>query len=119
MPTKKLYSKGQLRLQILRVLEDEPETRNCDILLTIKIWVRFYPGLIDKNSDGKWAVRLKNIFELPREDNIKRIRAKIQNEEWKFLPTRWEVAKRRKLEEDRWRVELGYEPRMTSPTPTQ
>jgi len=54
------------------------------------------------------CVRLEYIKELPREDHVKRIRAKIQNEEGRLLPTRWEVAKQRKIEEQKWRAFMGY-----------
>ena len=54
------------------------------------------------------SVMLKELFELPREDNIKRIRAKIQNDEKRLLPTKWEVARKRGILEDEWRVAMGY-----------
>lgn len=41
----------------------------------------------DWEIDGVYFVSLGKLFDLPREDNIKRIRAKIQNEEKLFLPT--------------------------------
>lgn len=47
-------------------------------------------------------IDLKTIIELPREDNIKRVRAKIQNEEHKYLPTTEEVRKQRKISEEEW-----------------
>lgn len=49
-------------------------------------------------------VELGSIINLPREDNIKRIRAKIQNEEHKYLPTTLEVARQRKIAEEDWRA---------------
>ena len=49
-------------------------------------------------------VELKNIMDLPREDNVKRIRAKFQNEEKKYLPTTLEVARQRKISEEEWRA---------------
>lgn len=52
----------------------------------------------------KPMVELGKIMELPREDNIKRIRAKIQNEEHKYLPTTLEVARQRKINEEDWKA---------------
>lgn len=49
-------------------------------------------------------VQLKDIFDLPREDNIKRIRAKIQNEEHRYLPTTPEIRKQRQISELDWRA---------------
>jgi len=54
------------------------------------------------------CIELKNLFDLPREDNIKRIRATIQNYEGRYLPTSWEVAKKRGIEENKWRSFIGY-----------
>lgn len=52
----------------------------------------------------KSLVELAKIVDLPREDHIKRIRAKIQNEEKKFLPTTEEVRRQRKISEEDWRA---------------
>ena len=49
------------------------------------IWYKFHNSKLVKLDDGTQAVRLKDLFDLPREDNIKRLRAKIQNEEHKFF----------------------------------
>ena len=90
-------------------LEENPsyrgvEARNSDIALTILIWQRWY-NVSDK-SDG--VIHLHRLFDLPREDNIKRIRAIIQNVEHKFYPTKWEIAKKRNIERERWEQGLGY-----------
>ena len=61
----------------------------------------------DKNNSG--YIYLKDLFELPREDNIKRVRAKIQNEEHKFLPTDFKIMKKRKSASKTWREYLGYD----------
>lgn len=52
----------------------------------------------------KPLIELGKIMDLPREDNIKRIRAKIQNEEHKYLPTTLEVARQRKISEEEWKA---------------
>jgi hypothetical protein len=66
-------------------------------------------------------VKLKNLYELPREDNIKRIRAKLQEEALKriekgviigdelyYLPTITEVARKRQINAILWEKILGY-----------
>lgn len=55
----------------------------------------------------KECVLLEDLFDLPREDNVKRIRAKF-NEEGLYLPTSEEVAKRRNMNIPEWREAMGY-----------
>lgn len=95
-----------LKKHVLAVLESTPKSRDSDQYLTLCIWNRYYGSrLIELDIQGEKVkvVPLKSIMDLPREDNVKRIRAKIQNEEGKFLPTSLEVAKQRKINEDVWR----------------
>jgi folate-dependent phosphoribosylglycinamide formyltransferase PurN len=54
------------------------------------------------------TIALKNLKHVPSQDDVKRLRAKIQNEEHKYLPTSLEVAKRRGFAEEKWREYLGY-----------
>lgn len=90
---------------IYQILREHPESRNSDSWLTCKLWATFYPTKIKRDADGKNpSVALKDILDLPREDHIKRIRAIIQNEEGKFLPTSLEVARQRKINEETWRT---------------
>lgn len=113
-----------LKGQVKYCLEEYPETRNSDITLTIAIWKVFFPQHLFKvdglrETDGvQQAILLKNLFELPREDNIKRVRAHFQNDKKILLPTVWEVAKGRGIAEDEWRVAMGYPTRITSGTET-
>jgi hypothetical protein len=78
-----------------------PKTRNSDIELTIEIWKRFYPNYI-KDAGGVEVVPLRALYELPREDNVKRLRAFIQNTEGRLPPTTWEVAKQRGINKEIW-----------------
>ena len=94
------------------VLETIPESRDSDITLTIEIWKRFYPDKIKIAKNGEYGVYLNDLFTLPREDAIKRHRAKIQNDFMKFLPTTLEVARQRKLNEEVWRARMG-QPKFT------
>lgn len=97
----KLYEK------VLEILKDNPESRNSDIRLTMDVWIRYHDSRLFEH-DEKRAVYLKDLYDLPREDHVKRIRAKIQNDEKKYPPTQWEIAKRRGFLEDEWRVLMGY-----------
>lgn len=101
-------------------LRDFPETRNSDISLMIKIWSIYYPQKIYTSASSivshhtvspsidNRLVCLNDLFYLPSQDAIKRWRAKIQNEEYQYIPTEWAVARRRNFEEQRWREALGY-----------
>lgn len=92
----------KLHDQVIACLEDMPETRNSDITLTIAIWRRFYPQYV---VDG--SVQLSDLYTLPREDNIKRVRAKL-NADGKYYPSILEVALHRRIKEDDWRKFMGY-----------
>lgn len=72
---------NNLKQKILWILSEDEQSRNSDIRLTQMIWYKFYNSKIINLDDGTKAVRLRDLFDLPREDNIKRVRAKIQNEE--------------------------------------
>ena len=86
-----------------------PQTRNSDIELTIRLWKEYYPQRIIKNNkNDQDYVALKDLFDLPREDNIKRVRAKIQNEEGKLLPTEWKIAEQRGMEQDKWHKAMAF-----------
>lgn len=100
--------RGVLEQQIIKVLESDPQSRNSDIRLTQLVWGRFYNDLLTV-IEGETYVDLNSLFELPREDNIKRIRAKIQNVTKKYLPTDPAVAQKRGWEEQEWREYLGYQ----------
>jgi hypothetical protein len=99
--------KQKLETQILHCLEKYPDTRNDDIVLTRVIWQVFYSHLIQGEGKSKFVL-LIDLNKLPREDNVKRIRAKIQNEQKKFPPTEYAVAKKRGWAEQEWRNYLGY-----------
>lgn len=105
-----------LQDKILNCLKSYPETRDSDITLMIKIWEDYHSDMLAR-SGGELYVKLDRLYDLPREDNIKRYRAKIQNEEHKYLPTTWEIAKARKINEEIWRRELGYAPKVKESEP--
>lgn len=94
-----------LKNMVELVLEDNPvfagvEARNSDIALTILIWRRWY-GVEN-------GIALGRLFHLPREDNVKRVRAVLQNVEHKYLPTDPSILIKRGIEEAYWFDALGY-----------
>lgn len=97
-----------LKAKILYVLEKVPKTRDDDVELMLYIWNMFYKGKTHY-YDAKLGVTFENIRELPRHDDIKRIRALIQNEEHLFLPTSEQVRKRRRIAESQWVAWLAKE----------
>lgn len=99
--------KDNLKDKVLAGLERCPEARDNDIKLLNWIWINYYPNLISKNDQGEYVVRLIDLYKLPREDNVKRLRAIIQNLEHRFLPTSEEVRKQRKIGEQEWRIYLA------------
>lgn len=107
-----------LKQKVHDILRDEPETRNSDITLMITVWKKHCPKYIKRGNSGEEGVWLKDLYELPREDNIKRVRAYWQNVQKKHLPTEWEVAKARGILEDEWRVAMGYPLKETAGTGT-
>jgi len=97
-----------LKKKVEKILEDFPETRNSDTLLTVTLWEQFYNHLLTRDQNNIKYISLKNVLEVPTQDSISRVRQKIQNEDKLYLPTSWEVARQRKILEDEWRVALGY-----------
>jgi len=111
MPYRKIK---KLKDQVEYILKEKPETRNCDIKLTIEIWKEFYlDKLAHSKKDGEYYIKLDKLKEVPRQANIKRARAKFQNDRKEYLPTKWSVAKQRRIEEDEWRVAMGYPTKKT------
>lgn len=95
-----------LDFQVRTVLQKDERSRNSDIRLMQILWYFYYRDKLVE-IDGKWFVALETLYDLPREDNIKRIRAKIQNEERLYLPTDPAIAKKRGWLEDEWRGYIG------------
>lgn len=87
------------------ILSTVPESRNSDITLTIELWRHYYGDLLFQDGN---CVMLKELWNLPREDHLKRYRAQLQNVELKYLPTDITIlVERAKLSGD-WKRRLGY-----------
>ena len=93
-----------LQQQVEHCLQIHPDTRNSDIKLTIAVWQTFYAGHLVDTVAGK-VILVDDLYILPREDNIKRVRARLQSA-GKFLPTEWEVAKKRQINRQVWEAYL-------------
>lgn len=91
-----------LKVRVENILQTIPESRNSDITLMIAVWKKYYPYLVRTGKAGQQGVWLVDLYDLPREDNVKRIRAYFQNDLKKYPPTSWEVAKERKWKKAEW-----------------
>lgn len=111
-------AKQKLKDQVEAILKKYPDTRNSDIALTIAIWKEYYPSRIKVGKTGEEGIWLKDLYDLPREDNVKRVRATF-NAAGQYYPTDWKVAKGRGIEENQWRIALGYPPRGQTILPTR
>jgi hypothetical protein len=84
------------------ILERYPDTRNDDPLLTFQIIYKFMPEeTFFQEETGRWFMSTRALKKI-REDEVKRVRAKIQNIEHRFLPTTEEIRKKRKISEADW-----------------
>jgi hypothetical protein len=63
-----------LKVKVVQLLAEEPETRDSDTLLAKRLFEVFYPQFIE---DG--YIQLKDLFDLPKPYDIQRYRAHIQN----------------------------------------
>ena len=93
----------KLKDQVEIILSDYPKTRDSDITLMIHLWNKFYSVHI-KNTSGGQGIFLSSLYTLPTQESIKRIRAIIQNDEHRFLPTDSRVRKRRRIKEENWKT---------------
>ena len=80
------------------VLEKFPETRNNDLLLILQVWRR--QGVSIGFSDDELGVMLNP-------ESITRARRVIKNNDGEYLPTKLEVAEKRRLNEELLREHYG------------
>lgn len=107
-----------LKKQIEEILKTIPETRNSDITLMIAVWKTYYQQRIHFVQDLGVVIKVPDLYDLPREDNIKRVRAAF-NAEGKYWPTDLKVALGRGILEDKWREKLGYPVKAETKNPTK
>lgn len=92
-----------LKSQVEIILKNSPESRNSDITLMIELWKRFYPKCMIEDEYMKTSIYLNDLYNLPREDGISRIRRHFQNDRLLYLPTKLEVVVQRKINQEVWR----------------
>ena len=73
---------NDLRAQVGYVLSHYPAARDADVRLAHLVWQIFYPEYVE----GEW-VRLRDMYQLPRQISITRTRATIQNAYGLFQPS--------------------------------
>ena len=85
------HDTSTLRGRVSYCLERYPETRDNDVVLTVALWRTFYSHRIQGDM-----VRLEDVLQLPREDQISRIRRKFQEDGFyrgsRFVEEHREVA---------------------------
>lgn len=117
MPQTQIEKLKDLKSKVLEILEKYENTRNDDAILTFMIiytYLRdemFVKKVIDVDGIAKDKYYISTTaLKMVREDHVKRIRAKIQNDELKFLPTKEEVRKARRISETTWHYYLTKNP---------
>ena len=107
-----------MKEKVKHCLEIDEESRNSDIRLLQVMWWEYNRDKFVDLPDGTKAIRVKDFFDLPREDHISRVHRAIQEEAMKklsaglkhyviYLPTSAEVVKQRKINEINWREYVG------------
>ncbi len=81
------------------VLRDEPATRNSDKLLTFRVMQK----VLHQAGSNLLRMDISDLGKIPAFETVKRIRAKIQNDEGRYLPTDEAARKRRRIKEDIFR----------------
>lgn len=83
-------------------LAESEACRNCDKTLTVEVYKQI---LLAKYEDTHLS--WDRLFDLPPAASIKRIRAMIQNDEGKYLPTEEKTAKLRRWNNEVWQERVG------------
>lgn len=84
------------------MLERHPETRDDDVVLTVKMVEIYMPEHVHVSGEGTVWLTVSAIRAI-REDHVKRVRAHVQNDLHLFLPTDPSVRKKRGISEDEWK----------------
>lgn len=87
-------------------MKENEYTRNDDIELMCRLWVKYYPQYIVQDESGVMLLPFKSIRKLPTLDSITRCRRKIQETE--LHPTDIKIVRRRRQNIDRWKEAMGY-----------
>lgn len=90
-----------LKKMVEAFLRDYEDLRNCDVKLQMALLKHKFPHAFKQSVDGNEYVAIWALSRITQ-DNVKRIRAKIQNEDGLYLPSDPEVRKHRKIKEEQW-----------------
>lgn len=89
----------QLNEVVEQILAEDEESRNDDKRLTFKVLSQILTG---SRKNALLTLRMSDLQKIPAFATITRCRAKIQNKDHKYLPTRKEVRHKRKINEQIW-----------------
>lgn len=97
---------NSLKTKVEYCLQNYPETRDNDITLFIKLIKSYpcynkflYPSSGYSNDDS--TIRLKDLYELPKQEDVARIRRKF-NQHGKYKTENEEVIRLRQEAEKEW-----------------
>lgn len=99
-----------VKKKVIYVLDKYEYTRDDDTDLMLKIWELFYKIVPKTNTmmKGSFYVIECDLFRrLPNKDDIKRIRARL-NQEWRYISSDPDVRKKRKISEEKYQQFLHY-----------
>ncbi len=68
---------GTLNAQVAAILQDHPETRDSDVALALRYWMKHQPAALEKGRREK--LELEVLYELSSFESIARARRLIQN----------------------------------------
>ena len=94
-------SKDTIKQGILEILSTDERARNSDTYLCWKF--------LREKAGVNIYIPFEDFARMPSFETIIRMRAQIQNDEQRFLPTDPEARKRRKINEEEWRAWLAKE----------
>lgn len=95
-----------LKDKVEYILYKFPSTRDCDVELTLMVYVEFFKNRIVYRNDRIY-IPASSLFVLPTQDNIRRIRAYFQNTKGKYPPCDPDTIKRRGTLECVWKSEMS------------
>lgn len=91
-----------LKDMVRSALRDDEQSRNSDIRLFNYLLVNRFGHFLFKDADGDYCIKLRALYEVPSQDNVKRARAVIQNGDHEYLPTTDAIRRKRQISENDW-----------------
>ena len=95
-----------------KILKNSMRARSDDKFLTLKVYVELGYAEIDLQDDEvKIDISEENMSEMPSFASIKRVRAKLQNDQGRFLPPKETQENREKAEDDMRNINKWFDKR--------